>query len=194
VMLGGDVTASNPTDVASTVAVTAAAGATSVTLASAAGLAVGDLLVIYPKGFPELVSVLEISAITGAVVDFLTGQVTQHTYTIGGSNPVVHAFKAQPIAIGSLDRTNYFSMMLVQQDNRTGRPAVASFWKGAISGNVDLANNSQDFASSKMDFKILRPALSEYSSGGALYPLRNIIPTHKSGFVDMGGADNAVIV
>lgn len=191
VMLGGSVSDTAPTDVATTLATTASAGASTLVLTDATGFAAGDLAVVYPDGFPEQVSVVEIASIATETLTLVTGQTTQHAYNV--STGTIHVFKAQPIAIGSLERTNYFSMMLVNQDNRSGRPGIASFWKCAISGNVDIANNANDFASSKMDFKVLRPALAEFDTGGVLDHLAGLSATYKSGYVDMAGADDAVI-
>ncbi len=183
-MLGEGVGASVTADVSSTVATNASAAATSVILATAGatGMAAGDLLVSYKVGAPENVQVLRILSIA---VDTLTLDTdTPLLFDLVVGDPV---FLARPVAIGAVSQTNYMAVSVVQKENSTGRPIVWNFWKASISGNLDYASNSEDFASSTATLKALQPSAEEYGIGGALAHLADIIPSHPTGLLANGG-------
>jgi len=183
-MLGEGVSGTTVTDISSTVNTTAAAAATSVTLATggATGMVAGDLLVSYKLGAPENVQIVRILSIA---VDVLTLDAdTPLLFEVVSGDPV---FLARPVAIGAVSQTNYMAVSVLQKENSTGRPIVWNFWKASISGNLDYASNAEDFASSTVTLKALQPAAEEYGVGGALAHLADIIPTHPTGMLATGG-------
>lgn len=189
ISLGDGLAGTAPTDIASTVATAAdvSAGAAAITVASAAGMAADDVVIIYPEGRPQDVSVLQIESIATDVLTFKTGQVTAVDYNaLTESGTVFHVYVAQQVPIGNVSQTNYFSAMLIQQDNATGRPNTVNFWKCATAGSMEVATNADDFASNEMELKCLEPAASEYGAGGDLEHVADLIPNHSTGFLAMG--------
>jgi hypothetical protein len=181
-LLGNGVIAET-TDVASTLANNESAGSTSVELASASGIIAGDIVTIYPVGSPEKVSVCRVASV--ATNTLTLDDDTPMLYNGTAGDPV---FLSRPVSIGSVQKTNYFSVMLIEKENATGRPVVWSFWKGAVASGMEVATNADDFASTDITIKLLEPAASEYAVAGALYHLNDIIPAHPIGLY-AGGSD-----
>ena len=183
-MLGNGVVSAT-TDVATTLASGAIAGATSVTVATGKGASftTGDLITIYPIGAPHQVSVCRVLSVATDTLTLDSGTPTLFAYSSGAV-----VFMSRPVAIGAITSTNYFAVMLVEKENSTGRPIVWSFWKAAVASGMEVATNADDFASTDMVLKLLEPAASEYDTGGALEHLENIIPTHPIGLY-AGGSD-----
>jgi hypothetical protein len=151
--------------------------------------AVGDVVVVYPAGRPEDVSILEIATIVTDALTFVTGQVTIAAYpALTESGTTFHVYNSHQVPIGNVTQTNYFSAMLIQQENSTGRPATVSFWKTATSGSLEVATSAEDYASASMELKVLQPSNSEYAVGQPLAHLSGIIPTHPTGML-LYGAD-----
>ena len=188
IMLGDGLAGTEPTAVTSSIdpAEDVAAGAVSLDVAPGEGtnFAVDDVITVYPDGRPEDVSVLQIASISIDELTFKTGQVTVADYNaLTETGTVFKIFVSNQVPIGNITRTNYFSVMLVQQENSTGDPQIVSFWKAAIGGSMEIASNAEDFASSSMELKILQPAISEYSTGGDLENFADLIPGHPSGMI-----------
>ena len=189
IALGDGLAGTAPTDVASTINPSAdvTAGSTSVTVVASAGMAADDIVVIYPEGRPQDVSVLQIESIATETLTFKTGQVTAVDYNANTEpGTVFHVYLAAQVPIGAVTKTNYFSAMLIQQDNSSGRPNTVSFWKCATAGSMEVATNSDDFASNELELKVLEPAASEYGAGGDLEHIAGIIATNPSGLLAMG--------
>lgn len=165
-LLGQGVAASDSADVATTLSANVALGATALTVADSAGFAGGDLVGIYPDGFPEQVTVAQL---TGTAVGSLT--LETETPTLQAYVSGAKIFKFQLVSIGNLNQTNYFSAMVIQAERSTGRPVIFSAWKAAIASGMNVANNSSDFASTELNLKVLQPAESEYAAGQPLEPM-----------------------
>ncbi len=189
ISLGDGLAGTAPTDVAGTISGTAdvPAGSTSLTLVSAAGMSADDIVVIYPEGRPQDVSILQIESIATETLTFKTNQTTAVDYNANTETGVTfHVYLAQQVPIGAVSKTNYFSAMLIQQDNSSGRPNTVSFWKTATAGSMEVATNSDDFASNELELKVLEPASTEYGAGGDLEHIAGIIATNPSGLLAMG--------
>lgn len=181
----GEGVANAVTDVSTTIASSASAGATAVSVASGQGanFAAGDLVVTYKTGAPENVQILRVQSISTDVLTLDTD--TPLLFDVAGSDPI---FIAKQVAIGAVSSTKYMAAMVVQKENATGRPIVWNFWKASISGNLEYATNADDFASTTTTLKCLQPAAAEYGVGGSLSHLSDIIPTHPIGFFALGGS------
>jgi len=187
-ILGEGVSATSPVDVETELAgADLAAGAGVVSVADASGLAADDVIVIYPEGRPEDVSVVQIESIAVNDLTLKTGHDTAVDYNVTTEATVTFkVFKANQVAIGALSKTNYFSVMLVGQANNTGRPKVVSFWKGSIGGDAEVSQNADDFSSTTIEIKCLTPSAAEYAAGGELEHLADLIPSHPTGMLNYG--------
>ena len=183
IMLGDGLAGVTPSAVESLVAADAAAGAStvSVTGATGANFSVDDVVIIYPQGRPEDVSVLQIDSITVDALTFKTDQVTSSAYN--GTTETIKIYVAHQVPIGAVTQTNYFSVMLIQQENSTGNPKVLSFWKGAIGGSMEVSTTADDFGSSTMELKLLQPAASDYAASASLEHVADLIPSHPTGMI-----------
>lgn len=188
ISLGDGLAGTSPTDVATTVATAAdvAAGAAAITVTSAVGITADDVIIIYPEGRPQDVTIAQIESIATDVLTFKTGQTTAVDYNALTESIDFHVYIAQQVPIGNVSQTNYFSAMLIQQDNSTGRPNTVNFWKCATAGSMEIATNADDFASNDLELKCLEPAASEYGAGGSLEHVKDLIPNHSTGFLAMG--------
>lgn len=176
------------TDVSSNVVNDTVAGATSiiVTTGDAALFAAGDLVGVYPAARPEELQLLRVSSVD-TTTDTLTLDVgTPTIFDINGTTETVVIYKAQPLPVGAITATNYFSCQLVQK-NRDGRPVTYTFWKAAIGAGMSLSTSASDFASTDLNVKLLQPSASEYATGGPLAHLANIIPSNPTGLIAVGG-------
>lgn len=185
VLLGQGVGASEPTDVATTMTGTAtAAGATSLDVASATGIAANDTLVVFPTGKPELMSVV--------IVD----SIATNTLTLNAKTPLLHAydpalgavqvFNAQPIPIGAVDQVQYFGVQVIQRNYANGRPRVFDLWKAAISAGMTFETSNQDYGSQNLQIEVMEPTAEDYAVGGPLEHLSGIIPNYPSGRMSFG--------
>lgn len=187
IMLGGGLeSGASPVDTASLVVADAVLDATevSVTVTEGVNFSIGDIVVMYPEGRPEDVCIDRVTAIIGDALTLENGIAV----ALNGATETVHIYVANPIAIGAATQTNYFSVMMIQKENSTGRPLNFQFWKAAISGSMTYDTNATDFASNDLELKLLQPAPAEYGAGGDLLHLANVIPTHPTGLF-AGGAD-----
>lgn len=187
VMMGEAVATGYTADVASELVTTETTGSTDfdVTAATGSNFAAGDILVVYPDGVPEEVSVVRVASVLVDAITLDTGTPLLHNYD--GVTDTIHVFKAAPIAVGAIQETNYMAVQVIQIQRGTARPVGFNFWKAAINSGLTMANNPQDFASTEFSLKMLEPAASEYGAGGDLLHLANIIPTNPVGMYFGGG-------
>lgn len=183
-LLGEGVQTATLTDVSTTLASNASQGASSITLTSASGLAVGDVLVIYTANSPESTTLMQIGSIATNTITFKTGQTLPQAYT--SATAVV--YKAHQIAIGNVQETQYFSAMILQQSRDSDRPMGFSFWKCAISSGMDYATNSNDFASANLQLKVLTPAAEDYAVSAPLNHVADLIANHPFGLFWQGNS------
>ena len=193
IQLGNAISATAPTGVATTLVNTAnvAADATSIVVEDTTGFAVDDVIVIYPDGRPEDVTISQISAInTGTdTITLKTGMGTVVAYPAQTeSTKDFHVFKGLGIAAGAVTRTNYFSMMLIQQKNKSGRPIVWNVWKAANSGSMEQGTSATEYGTLNMEMKILKPSAADIGAGGDLNALASLISLYPTAF-RMGGED-----
>lgn len=184
ILLGNGVPSALPTDVVTTLASAAAAGAATLTLTSGSGIVQGDTLVIYPKGKPEMISIIVVGAVAGANVTPHADTPTLHAYD--PAQGPIEVFNAHPIAIGAVAETKYFGVQLIQRNPSTGRPRVFDFWKASISSGMNYEASASDYGSTELQIEILEPAAEEYAPGGALVHLANIIPNFPAGRMSFG--------
>ncbi len=170
ILLGQGVASSDPTDVASTLASPVSSAATSLTLVSGAGFMQGDIIGIYPEGFPEQVTIGVLATVVSNALTLTADTATLQAYASGAV-----VFKFQMVSIGNLNQTNYFSAMVIQAERSTGRPIIFNAWKAAIASGLSIANNATDFASTELNLKVLQPAETEYGSGQPLYQMASRI-------------------
>lgn len=193
IMLGNGSSAA-VTDVKTTLVNTAnvAAAATEITVATGGGalFTAGDVIVIYPEGRPEDVTVSIIDSIATDTITLKTGMGTVVAYNaLTESTLDFHVFKAFGLAAGNVTKTNYFSVMLIQQKNSSGRPAIWSVWKAANSGSMEQANSPTDYGSLTMDLKIMQPTISDVAVGGALNNVAALISAYPAA-ARFAGADD----
>lgn len=184
VLLGQGVGASEPADVATTMAGSATiAGATSITVTSATGITAGSTIVVYPKGKPELLSVCLVDSVSTNVLTLNTNTPLLVAYDPATN---VEIFNAQPIPIGAVDQVQYFGVQVIQRNWQNGRPRVFDFWKGAVSAGMTFETSNQDYGTQNLQIEILEPSVEDYATGGPLEKLANIIPAFPSGRMAFG--------
>jgi len=186
IMLGDGLAGTAPTEVASTLDAAAdlTAGSNVVNVATGDGtlFKADDVVIIYPVGRPEDVSVLQVASVTVDALTMKASHVTAVAYNaLTETGTAFNIYVAHQVPIGAVTRTNYFSVMLIQQENSTGKPKIVSYWKAAIGGSLEVATGADDFASSTMELKILQPAVSDYAIGGDLVHVADLIPSHPAG-------------
>jgi len=187
-MLGDGLAGTVPTEIKSTLDTAAdlAAGANVINVATGDGVLFtpDDVVIIYPEGRPQDVSVLQILSVGTDALTMKTGHVTAVDYNaLTETGTVFHIYVAHQVPIGNITRTNYFSVMLIQQENSTGQPKVVSFWKGAIGGSMEVATGADDFASSAMEIKLLTPTVSDSATGADLENMADLINLHPTGML-----------
>jgi len=185
IMLGEGIDVTTPSDVSSLVVTAVLVDGTSfdVTAADGSNFTVGDLVVIYPEGKPENVSIDRVNAVTTDTLTVDNGLAV----AVDGTTDTVNIYVANQVAIGGVTNTKYFACSLVQTENSSGRPIGYDFWKTASAGSMTYTTNATDFGSLDMELKILAPAVSEYQAGGDLFHLAELIPGNPSGFYYGGG-------
>lgn len=183
-LLGQGVSAAEPIDVATMMAGAATtAGATAFAVVAGAGIAAGDTLVVFPKGKPELLSVVVVEA-----VDANDITLNANTPLLVAYDPAmqVEVFNAHPIAIGAIDQVQYFGVQVIQRNYGNGRPRVFDFWKGSVSSGMTFETSNQDYGSQELQIEILEPTADDYIDGGPLEHLASIIPNYPSGRMAFG--------
>ena len=118
-----------------------------------------------------------------------------NTVTLDTNTPLLHAydpanvvevFNAQPLAIGSVEKVEYFGVQVVQRNYATGRPRVFDLWKGSITNGLTFETSNQDYGSQDLQIDILEPTVEDYASGGPLAHLADIIPVYMQGRLSAG--------
>lgn len=162
IALGNGVGSVEPTDVATVLQTAATLGATSLSVKAGDGAKIksGDILVVYPDGEPEKLSIVRAESVATDVVTLNAGTPTLFPYAVGAKIYVSHA-----LPIGAVQTTNYMALQLVQQERSSGRPVVFNFWKVAVGGGMSLQQGSEQFAASDLQLKILKPAQQEFVTG-----------------------------
>jgi hypothetical protein len=189
VMMGEGVETVTPTDAASLVVNDVLTDGTSISVTPGDGslFSAGEIIVIYKEGEPEHLTVARIQSIATDTITLDTDTPLLHDYA--GTTDTIHVFNAQPVGIGSVQTTNYFSAQIVQTERKTGRPVGFNIWKATIASGMTIASNAEDFASNDLAIKILDPAAAEYAVGGDLAHLADIIPAHPQGMMFYGADD-----
>jgi hypothetical protein len=192
VQLGEGIDASPPVDFETLLVSNEALGATVITVTTGDGdeFAEDDIIVIYPDGQPEKVSVCRVASVDGDNVTLDSGTPTLFAYD--GTVDTIKIFLGHSVAIGGSPATQYFAVSVISQERgRDGRPRVWNFWKASVASGLSFSTNAENFAGTELKFNALQPAVSEYSSGGDLFHLANIIPTHPVGMLIAGGDLNS---
>ena len=151
---------------------------------------VGDMLVFYPVGSPEKLSVVKVTA----KVARNSPNATMAKVTIDGTaTPLLFdapattiIYKANEIGLGNTTATNYFSISVIGLEHNSGRPTGFNFWKCAVSGGMEYSFSNDNFAVTPLTFKVLQPAASEYAIAGSLAHLAGIIGSHPYGMMFAG--------
>lgn len=188
VALGEGVDAVAPTDYATTIVDDSTAGDTTVDVGSGLGsnFATGDVIVIYPDGKPEEVTVARVASVATDTITLDAGTPTLHDYS--GTTETIHVYQARPVSIGGSVSTQYFAVTVISQNRgKSGRPSVFNFWKCAIASGLSFATNAEDFAGTEIVFNALEPAATEYASGGDLEHVDDLITAHPVGMLARGG-------
>ena len=184
------------TDVKTSLVATAdvAAAVTSITVVSGTGFNVADVIVIYPTGAPQDVTVTQISAISTNTLTFtlVASLPTVAAYPALTNSGVItyNVFKAAGTAAGNVTQTNYFSFMMVQQNAHTGRPVVWAIWKAANTGTMEQKTSATEYGMLELDIKILQPSGADVSAGGVLNaaPFPTLVGLYPAA-VRLAGAD-----
>jgi hypothetical protein len=159
----------------------AAQGATTIVCSISAGLKDGDLLVTYPQGQPQnlsVVSVVGTPTTTAAGITTLNIGYGSALLFKAGVGDVI--YKADDIGIGNNKDQNYFSLDLLWIDHATGRPESFRFWKVALSSGLDFAVSSNNYATTPLSFEILTPTDEDITTG-QLTGIANQIATRPFG-------------
>lgn len=187
-MLGEGVSGAEPVDDQSLIVTDVSAGGTAVDVTASDGtkFAADDIVIIFTQGAPENVSICRVASVATDTVTLDSD--TPLLHDVNGTTTTVNIVLGFPVAVGGVTQTNYFSMDVIEAERSTGRPIMWKFWKAALSGGLNAASNSDDFASAEFQAKILAPAASEYGAGGDLLHLADIIPNNPMGMY-IGGGD-----
>ena len=190
VMMGEGVETSSPSDVNSLCETNLATDGTGFDVSSGHGtnFTAGDIIVIYPEGRPEEVTVARIESVSVDTVTLDSDTPALHDYD--GTSETIYVYNAQPVGVGAVQTTNYFSAQLLQVERKTGRPVGFNIWKATIASGMTIASNAEDFASNDLVIKILDPAASEYASGGDLEHIADLVTAHPQGLMFYGADDS----
>lgn len=175
-MLGNGVV-TETAEVSTTLTAQAAAAGTTLAVTSAASMVAGGLLIGYNVGRPEDVQILKIASI--ASLNVTLEATTPVLITLNSGAPIL---VVNPVAIGAVTKTSYFSCMVVGQEFSTGAPTLWNFWKCAISTGLEYANNSDDFGSTTLTIKALEPTAADIAVDGPLEDQAAEIAKYPVGF------------
>ena len=180
-LLGEGVQEAQPTPITTKLATPALKGATEITLESAGtNFKAGDLIVIYPAGSPEHLSICKVEDVAAdadtAVVTLDANLPLLFDYLKGAQ-----VYTHEPIAIGAVTHTNYLSVQVIQTDNATGSPKIFQSWKASVASGMEYATSTTDFGSTELELNCLEPSAEEYAEGGPLAHLAHIIPAYPTG-------------
>lgn len=185
-LLGYTPSATASMDVKSNVAADATAGAVTidVTASDGANFSAGQLVGIYQDGPTNTanISYCKIESIATDTLTFIAETPLLFDYAIGD-----HLFNAQPLALGAIDQTNYFTLQVLGT-RRDGTPSGFLFWKCALSAGLEMAYSADDFGTNPGEFKVLNPSAAEYGTGGPLEHVAELIADFPLG-IYLGGGD-----
>lgn len=169
----------------------ATSGATSIDVATgeAAQYNPGDLIGIYPAE-PQDVANISYCLVDSIAVDTITLDTNTPTlFAYNGTTSPANVFAAEPVPIGAVTATNYFSSQVLG-NRRDGVPMGFMFWKCAISSGLEMAFSSEDFGTTPGEFKILQPSAADFGTGGPLEHVAALIANNPLGMY-MGAGDLA---
>jgi len=186
-LLGGDVGVAAPTDFVGTCSTDSTAAAVSIPLQAGEGTnyATGDLVVMYPEGRNEEVTMARVASVATDTLTLDAGTPTLFNYN--GTTETIHVFLAHAVPLGEIDQNFYFAIQVVEGERSTGRPTMFNFWKATIAAGVNVQSNADDFAATDFAVKVIQPTATDYASGQPLNHLANIIPTNPTGLYFAGG-------
>lgn len=186
-LMFGEGIGTEPTDDESLITTSLAVDGTSfdVTATEGSKFSAGSIITIYKEGVPENVTVARVASVTTDTVTLDAD--TPSLFAYDGTVDTIKVVLAHPVAIGGLEKTNYFALQVIEAERATGRPVVWNFWKASLASGMTVATNAEDFASMEFVAKILKPAAAEYGAGGDLVHLADIIPDHEMGMYAGGG-------
>lgn len=182
-MLGNGVQ-SYSTKYDTTVATAAAADGTSLEVVDASGFAQGDIIVIVPDGNVDNVTVTRVASIATNTITLDSGLGLLTAVSIGDL-----VYKSAVTSVG-VSSNEYFSVSFLTVD-REGNPTGYHFWKATLSGDATDSMGGTEFGSNELTLKFLQPAESEYTSGGDLEHVAELIQQHPIGFNFQPGDLNA---
>ena len=143
----------------------AAQGATSIQCSIGPGLKDGDLLVTYPQGQPQnlsVVSVVGTPVTSGTTTTVNIGYGSALLFKAGVGDVI---YKADDIGIGNNKEQNYFTLDLLWTDHATSKPECFRFWKVALSSGLDFAVTSNNYATTPLSFEIITPTDEDITTG-----------------------------
>ncbi|WP_422451839.1 hypothetical protein [Endozoicomonas sp. ALC066] len=177
-LLGEGVSETQPSAASTTLAANASVGATSISVATGDGakFKAGDLIVIYPAGVPENLSICKVESVSADDITLATDLPTLFDYDSGAM-----VYSHEPIAIGAVSKTNYMAVQVIQKDNNTGSPKIFQAWKASVSSGMEYATSTSDFGSTELTLECLEPAAIEFGTDGPLNHLKDIIPMYPTG-------------
>lgn len=153
-----------------------------------ASVKAGDLLVVYPVGKPEDLSIIKVTAVGAASTVATNAKITYD----GSITPLLFpgsvgsiVFKANQVGLGHSITTNYFTLDILGADSK-GNPKGFKFWKCAVSGGLNYSFSNDSYAVTPLNFKVIAPSAAEYAVGGELESLSSIIPAHPYGMFFSG--------
>lgn len=179
--LGAGLDAVQPTPVSSLVVTDIALDGKvfSVTASEGSNFSVGDHVTLYPEGNPEKVCFDVIESISTDEITLKTGVVE----ALAGTSSVINVYVCNSLGFGKTNKTEYFSLSMIQQETSTGRPIHFHFWKASIGGSFSYETNATDFSSDDVEFTILQPTNQETQSGGALEHVASLVGQNPTGLM-----------
>jgi len=155
-----------------------------------ADVVVGDMVVVYDPASPQNVSLIKITAKAARTAP----AATMATITFDATaTPLLFSapagtliYKANQLGLGASTATNYFTADVIGLEHSTGRPTGWKFWKVAVSGGLEYAYNSDNFAVTPLKFKVLMPTAADYTGTGLLTHVAGLIPSHPFGLMYAG--------
>lgn len=124
-----------------------------------------DTLVIYPAGQPQNMSIVVVSSqptSSGGVTTVNIGYGSKLLFALKAGDIV---YRADDIGLGYNTTTQYFTLDVLTSDHATGRPTGFRFWKAAVSSGLDFSYSSDNFGTTPLSFKILKPSDTDLSAG-----------------------------
>lgn len=148
------------------------------TVASVSGLVVAnDIVIAYPLGQPENMSVLVVTSASGTTINFDNTK-TPLLFELSAGSVI---YKADNAGIGGNTTTSYFAMDIIGKDQSTGKPMGFQLWKVAVTSGLDFSFSGDAWGTTSMAFKAMIPTSAELASGGALQQISGYSTTNPYG-------------